>query len=98
MLQDCRCRTIHRIGVNDDFVYRYERVTLQKSESLFFYSDDVTEAADLRATFFPEAWKMGCTIRDAAPESLFSTHIHKNTPGREDKTGGFVLSRSLRRR
>lgn len=43
------------LGVNGDFVYRYETVMLQKNESLFLYSDGVTEAANMRDEFFMEA-------------------------------------------
>jgi len=42
------------LGVVGDFVYRYETVVLQKNESLFLYSDGVTEAANIRDEFFME--------------------------------------------
>lgn len=42
------------LGVDGDFIYRSERVTLRDGDALLLYSDGVTEATDARGEFFGE--------------------------------------------
>jgi len=40
------------LGVMGDFIYRSESVTLQKNDTVFIYSDGVTEATDVQCALF----------------------------------------------